>query len=116
MTYLDKEVDNGKDIANLFKEYFSNTYISNNIACSQVILKENNINSINKIELKQLNIFKELWNINYKTAIGPDDISSIFLKKCVFILTPVITSLFNKSLSSGIFPKQWKSSFITSIF
>lgn len=25
-----------------------------------------------------------------------------FLKKCEFILNPVITSLFNKSLSSGI--------------
>ncbi|KAE9532750.1 hypothetical protein AGLY_009831 [Aphis glycines] len=60
MSYLDKEVNNGNDI---------------------------------------IDIFNELWNINYKTAIGPDEISPLFLKKCAFLLTPAITSLFNKYFS-----------------
>lgn len=116
MSYLDKEVNNGNDIVNLFKEYFSNTYITNDITCPETNLKQNNIETINKIELKQIDIFNELWNISYNTAIGPDKISPLFLKKCAFILTPAITSLFNKSLLSGIFPEQWKSSYITPIF
>jgi len=64
------------------------------------------------MELKIIDIFNELWNISNKTAIGPDEISPLFLKERAFILTPAITSLFNKSLLSGIFLEQWKSSFI----
>uniref|UniRef100_A0A2S2PCA4 Uncharacterized protein n=1 Tax=Schizaphis graminum TaxID=13262 RepID=A0A2S2PCA4_SCHGA len=112
MSYLDEEVNNSNNIVNLFKEYFSNTYVTNDIACTQINLKENNIGAIHIIELKQIDIFNELWNINYKTAVGPDEISPLFLKECAFILTPAIISLFNKSLLSGIFPEQWKSSYI----
>lgn len=116
MSYLNKEVDNGKDIVNLFKDYFSKTYTLTNTICSQIIFDKNNMNPINKIEIKQTDIFNEFINISYKTAIGPDKMSPIILNKCVFILTPIITYIFNKSLSSGIFSNQCKSSFITPIF
>lgn len=81
----------------------------------QVIFKENNINAIYKIELKQIDIFNKLWNISYETATDPDEISPIFLKKCAFLLTPAISSLINKSLLSVIFPKRRKASFLTPI-
>jgi len=57
MLYIDKEVNNDNDIVNL----------TNDITCPQINLKENNIGAINKIELKQIYIFNELWNISYKT-------------------------------------------------
>lgn len=41
MSYLDIEVNNGNDIVNLFKEYFSNTYITNDITCPKINLKQN---------------------------------------------------------------------------
>jgi hypothetical protein len=74
------------------------------------------MNPINKIEIRQIDILNEFFNISYKTAIGPDEIFPIFLNKCVFILTPIITFMFNKSLPAGIFPNQWKSSFIAPNF
>jgi len=114
--HLDKEVNNGNDIVNVFKEYFSNTYVTNDITCPQINLKENYIEAINTIELKQIDIFNELWNISYKTAICSDEKSPLFLKECAFILTPAITCLVNKSLLSGIFPDQWKSLYISPIF
>lgn len=116
MSYLNKEADNEKDIIHLFKNYFSDTYVSNNNTYPQSVVEENNLTPISKIQLNQIDVFNELWNINLKTAIGPDKLSPIFLQKCAFILTPVITALFNKSLETGIFPDQWKSSFITPIF
>ncbi|KAF0749101.1 Uncharacterized protein FWK35_00014159 [Aphis craccivora] len=45
--------------------------------------------------------FNELLNINLKIVICPDKLSPIFLQKCAFLLTPVITALFNKSLETG---------------
>lgn len=49
MTYFNKEVDIGKDMVNLFKEYFISMYVSNDLVCPQVILKENSINPINTV-------------------------------------------------------------------
>lgn len=68
-------------------------------------------------KIKQIDVFNQLWNINLNTSIGPDRISSIFLKECAFILTPIIiTSIFNKSLCCGYYPDNWKMSYITPVF
>jgi len=77
-------------------------------------VEENNLTTISKIQLKQIDVFNELWNINFKTVIGPDKLSPIFLQKYAFILTHVIIALFNKTLESSIFREI--VIFITPIF
>jgi hypothetical protein len=74
------------------------------------------MNSVIKFEIIQTDHFNEFFNISYRTEIGHNKISPVFLNICVFLFTPNITFMFNKSLSSGIYPNQWKSSFITLTF
>jgi len=100
MSFLNKEVNNGKDIINVLKDDFSSTYVLNNNVQPHSYLEENNINPISKIVLNQMIVFNKSCNIS--TAISPDKISPIFLKECAFILIPVIIVLFNKSLDSCI--------------
>jgi len=97
MFYLNKKVDNSKYIIHLFNYYFSNTYILNN-----------NVYPISKFNLNEVDVFNELWNISLNSN-GPRRNFSNILKICAFILTPVITALFNRSLDSSIFPDKWKS-------
>ena len=45
---------------------------------------------------------------------GPDGIPLYFLKRCRTFLIKLLILLYNKSLSSGIFPSLWKKSFVFS--
>lgn len=84
---------------NIIQNFFGNI-------CYQFIFVKNNMNPIIKIEIKQTDIFNIFFNISYKTAIGSDKVSTIFLNKFVFIVTTIITYIFKKILSSNIFQNQ----------
>ena len=51
-------------------------------------------------------------DLKNSTHDGPDDIPSHFLKKCYASLEKPLLIIFNSSLSSGVFPVQWKNGFI----
>ena len=49
-----------------------------------------------------------------KTAVGPDDIPYWFWRNFSSDLAPVITIIFNRSLTEGIVPDVWKKISLTS--
>ena len=49
-------------------------------------------------------------------AIGLDRVSARLLKDSANVLTPVLTKLFNRSLSSSIYPDIWKCGKVTALF
>lgn len=57
-----------------------------------------------------------LHTIDGHKGRGPDDIHPIVLKNCAASLAPVLTVIFNKSLSMGVFPRKWKTASIVPIF
>ena len=50
-----------------------------------------------------------------KTAVGPDDIRYWFWRNYSSDLAPVITTIFNRSLTEGIVPNMWNKSNILTI-
>ena len=54
-------------------------------------------------------------SLDVNKASGLDKISARMLKGTAPSITPMITALFNMSLSTGIFPDSWKSSLIVPI-
>jgi len=62
-----------------------------------------------------MDVFNEFWCTNQNQSLSPDGISARLLKESPFILSPIITYLFNKSLTTSIFPNEWKFLFSTSI-
>ena len=54
-------------------------------------------------------------SLDVNKASGLDKISARMLKGTAPSITPIITALFNMSLSTGIFPDSWKSSLIVPI-
>ena len=51
-----------------------------------------------------------LLSLNTSKANGPDGISPLMLKSTAYSIAPGLTKLFNKSVSSGRFPRAWKVS------
>ena len=69
-----------------------------------------NMNIIENIFVDELDVFKILKSLNVKKASGPDLLSNRILRECALSLAKPLQQLFNFSLSSGIFPAQWKVS------
>ena len=101
--------------------------ILNNYFVSQAVLdfsSEPNLPEVHELTMDPLNnvvasngdVFKILSTLNVAKANGPDNISNVILKFCAAELTEPITMLINKSLSSGIFPDEWKLAFVSLIF
>jgi hypothetical protein len=115
-SFFDKEASSDLEIVNLLKAHFSNTYKSNPLMINNtnnIYKLDNSLLCFNSINISIMDVFKEMWSINLNQPTGPDGISARFIKECSFILSPIITILFNKSLKTSIFPNIWKFSFLS---
>ena len=68
------------------------------------------------IKIDSKGVEKLLNNIKPHKACGPDQIPNIVLKNCAKELAPGITILFQKSIDSGILPKDWTDANIAPVF
>lgn len=70
---------------------------------------------LTEIRVTEEQVYKVLLNLNVNKASGPDGIGNMLLKNIAHSITKPLTLLYNKSLVSGKFPKQWKLANITAI-
>src|SRR5699024_5868644 len=116
MSYLNKVVSGGKDISNLFGDFFSSVYTISDSSKAKV-----NIHVCNevvdyglKITIKE--VFESISSLNNSVVAGPDGLCILFLKRCIYSLSTPLWTLFNKSLMVNQFPNIWKTSFVKPIF
>lgn len=62
------------------------------------------------------NLLDKLKSLDLRKGPGPDGIPPIFIYKCAPALVSPLTRIFNKSLSSGIFPDLWKKAKVIPIY
>ena len=65
--------------------------------------------------IAQESVKKSLSKLNAWKAVGPDGIPHRVLKECAATLAEPLTFIFNCSLTSGLFPIQWKQGVIKTI-
>jgi hypothetical protein len=61
-----------------------------------------------KIPTLSINMVEQFLQKQQRTAAGPDDLPYWFWKNFSLDLAPVITTIFNRSLMTGIVPNTWK--------
>lgn len=61
-------------------------------------------------------IEKALKDVKCSYVPGPDNVPATIVKKCSSVLSEPLCYLFNLSLTTGIFPEVWKSSFLIPLF
>ena len=72
--------------------------------------------SITTINITAPGVYKLLSELDPYKASGPDVISGYFLKQTAAEITPMLTHLFQQSLSTGDIPSQWKTAYVTPIY
>ena len=61
-------------------------------------------------------VFNLLRKTDEKKATGLDMIPSKLLKMAVSIVAPSLTAIFTKSILTGIYPTEWKTTRVTPVF
>jgi hypothetical protein len=109
----------GSGVADLFKEFFSSVYSTESLNIDKCIEKSKDYIDICQqplINFTVSEIFNALHSLDFNPCPGPDGIPNILLRSCKYSLSIPLCRLFNRSLKVGVFPPQWKNSFITPIF
>lgn len=112
LTLNDTSSDNSKESANLFAERFASVYSDEVIVPPEPNLERTLISSISNIELEEQKVFNKLKKLKRSSSSGPDGVPPILLLECATELTAPLTFLFHRSLISGYFPSNWKTSYV----
>lgn len=112
--YNNKTANGGKEVSDLFAEFFSSVYIKDHST-------RHGHFSVNKctktIEPIVNNTILQIINeLDLKKCPGPDGIPPVFIKKCRDCLVQPLSIIYNASLYQGIFPNRWKVAEISPIF
>lgn len=119
MILNDRKATGGQEICNLFSYNFQSIYDTTHklppfnpkyltsIKCTN--------NTYAKCSVTDHEVKTQLLSLNCNKGAGPDLIPPIFIKNCAKVLVNPLTTIYNKSLQSGIFPAKWKVAYITPI-
>ena len=119
-------ISDPEDMCEHFNNFFS-TIVNQYIAVQQFSsnfdklseMVNSRINSDDAFSIPQLTeeeVCSYLRNLNTHKATGLDGLSHKILKMSTYLIAPSLTKIFNKSLSSGMFPTKWKTSKIIPIY
>lgn len=122
MTYLNRSCDSGKDICDLFSDYFYSNFLYSNSTTSHttnVTMSQSNLltgtNDISSVEIREDRVYKMLQSLDLKKSAGPDLLPALLLVNCSKTLSIPVTLLFKRSLHESSVPNIWKSAFVSPI-
>ena len=80
------------------------------------VLQGNPYPEMPNIMISQEGVLKLLKKINPHKASGPDMIPARILKNLSDVIAPILTIIFQRTLTLGEVPEDWKSANVTPIF
>ena len=101
--------------ANILNDQFTSVFTSENFD-ELPDLDSSTHPSVPDILVHPNGVMKLLEYNNPHKAIGPDDISGMFLKTMRSELVDILTLIFQASLSQGHIPSSWKQAYISPMF
>lgn len=110
----DRVATTGREIAELFADYFSSVYDNTNTPQYTADFPSSSY-CITNFKIMEGHVLEKLRNIDLSKGAGPDGIPPIFIRLCASALVDPLTKIYNKSLTTGIFPHLWKVAKITPI-
>ena len=110
-----KYITNFKEKADLFNTYFANQCkpfdIESTLPPQQILTN----NSIRLINISKERISSIICKLDSKKANGPDGISAHMLKICSSEIAEPLCMIYQKCLSTGTFPTNWKLANLQSV-
>ena len=108
--------ESDKEKADVINNFFSTVFTQENTTNIPVLEEHNNNIYLSDIILTQEAVKLKLNKLDPNKAMGPDKIPAIILKELSQELSLPLVYIFNKSLSEGRVPSDWKNAEVTAIF
>ena len=96
---------------NQFKSVFTKEDTAHIPSCGR-----SNIPTMPSISITEQGVNNLLHNLKPNKASGPDEIPARILRDFKHHIAPVLTIIFQKSLSTGIVPTDWKTAIVCPVF
>lgn len=120
MSFGDRLAVGGTDVCCLFAEFFYSNYAPKNLIRSPIFGSLDGLHLPDAVLsspiISYTNISDAISLLSSSGSSGPDGIPSSFLIHCCGNLLKPLHILFNKCITSGTFPSQWKHSNVIPIF
>ena len=111
----DQQISSAEGKADAFNRYFASMFRPDIPNDHQLPSTTNTQNVLESISVSTEDVNSVLSTLSTDKATGPDEISARLLKECANEIAPSLTALFNKSLSLGKVPQEWKEANVTPI-
>lgn len=105
-----------KEKASVLNSFFCSVFTKENLENVPVFEDVKNDLNLDMVKISQSEMQKALCALNVNKSPGPDGLHPRILKELSNELSLPLTALFNKSLTSGKLPSQWKSAEVRPIF
>jgi len=117
----DKSANNGKDIVELFSDYFSSVFSSSpthSQNASPISFSNQKFDQVlpSSCSISLDEVSDGLRSLNKSKSPRLDGVSGYFLANLSDSIAYPIFLLYNKSLEEGVFPSIWKISSVTPVF
>ena len=111
----DNQTSYPSDIADGFNKLFS-SYFTNSDQIREVTSPELDVPTISHLIITNDMVCDKIKSLSPDKAVGPDDISCRMLKLCSNSISPVLTRIFNISISTGNLPSCWKIANVVPVY
>lgn len=108
----DRILTDQKEISEVFNEYFQSVFSMSDPLNAAVC--ESGDSGVIWISLE--GVTELLLRLDQKKSTGPDDIPSAFLRRYATLLAKFLVVIFQKSVSSGAIPDDWRIARVTPVF
>lgn len=107
-------VVNDYDKASEFLQYFSSVFVDDNNVIPE--FDQNCEDTLDTFSCNTRDVVKVIMKLKNSSSPGPDGITSGFLRNVLAHIASPLCKVFNKSLSEGILPEDWKIAYIIPLF
>ncbi|KAL1447912.1 hypothetical protein WDU94_015615 [Cyamophila willieti] len=104
--------NDSEESANLFARHFATVYSDETIVPPEPNVGKTLLSPLPIVVLRESNVLNKLKKLKASSSAGPDGVPTILLKECAAVLSAPLTMLFQRSLTSGIFPGYWRTSYV----
>ena len=104
----DTTVQDPRQMAEIFKEYFHSTFTSSDFILPPTSQLPTPLVQLNNIQIDRSDVYEALSNLDKTKAVGCDSIHPSILKTCATTLLEPIFHLFTLCLRTSSIPLEWK--------
>ena len=104
-----------EEAANALNEYYQSVFTLDDGSVELPEFPEQTQEIISDVLINTEMVEEVLRGLNPNKASGPDEVETRFLKECAPEMAPILCELFQKSMSLGEVPSQWKEAHIVPI-